>query len=131
MTTLTADPQALTGINPNPNPAPAVEEAPNTAVTYGLVVTINRYRPEAYEAITGTLKKYYDFGKFFTWDDGIESTSELTLPDKSHLPWTIESMVDHIRNLNAWPDPDRRIYCKVTFQIFEAGKEAPLQEFRY
>jgi hypothetical protein len=124
MTTLTADPTAPAVFN-------IEEEAVATTVTYDLVVTIGRFRPEAYEAITGTLKKYYGFGKFFTWDDGIESESRLVLPDESHLPWTINSMVDHIRNLNAYPDPDRRIYCKITFQLFQPGREVPLQEFRY
>jgi hypothetical protein len=100
-------------------------------VTYKLVVTIDRFRPEAYAAITGTLKKYYGFGKFFTWPDGIESESELKLPEESHLPWTINSMVDHIRELNAYPDPDRRIYCKITFQVIRPGSETPWQEFRY
>jgi hypothetical protein len=144
MTTLIATPIA-TSLTFTPDPAPGPAAIPDVTgaaaapglgplpqpVTLHLIVTIAKFRNEAYDSITGTLKKYYGFGKFFTWGDGIESEAELVLPEMSHLSWTIESLVDHIRNLNAYPDPDRRIYCKITLQVFNPGNETPLQEYRY
>jgi|SRR5215217_9004385 len=103
---------------------------------YKFIVTINKFRPEARDNIVATLQKYYGFGKFWTWENGIESEMVHPIPGEEIIPYEVNSLVDHIRQLNAYPDPERRIYCGITIQTFpvldsEQESLKRLQEYRY
>lgn len=104
--------------------------------SYKYILTINKFRNEARDNITKTLQKVYGYGKFWTWDDGIESEGFMPVYDPKVIAWDVNSLVDHIRELNAFPDPDRRIYCSVTVQVIPPGPdgsydENKLMEYRY
>jgi hypothetical protein len=103
---------------------------------YKYIVLINKFRNEARDNITQTLQKVYGYGKFWTFPDGIESEGMMPVYDPKVIQWDVNSLVDHIRELNAYPDPTRKIYCTVTVQVIPPGPngdydEKKLMEFRY